>query len=79
MCDTSEQNLIFVIEKILEDDKGISIRYMVEAAKLNEDLGTDLIDINFGCPVKKVVKGFAGSAVMKDEKLAKDIKVVYNN
>jgi hypothetical protein len=34
MCDTSEQNLIFVIEKILEDDKGISIRYMVEAAKI---------------------------------------------
>ena len=47
--------------------------YMAEAAKLNEDLGADLIDINFGCPVKKVVKGFAGSAVMKDEKLAKDI------
>lgn len=32
-CDKSEQNLIFVIEKILEDDTGISIRYMVEAAK----------------------------------------------
>ena len=47
--------------------------YMVEAAKLNVDLGADIIDINFGCPVKKVVKGFAGSAVMKDEKLAKTI------
>ena len=47
--------------------------YMSEASKMNEDLGTDLIDINFGCPVKKVVKGFAGSAVMKDEKLARDI------
>ena len=47
--------------------------YTAEAAKMNEDLGADLIDINFGCPVKKVVKGFAGSAVMKDEKLAKDI------
>lgn len=47
--------------------------YTAEAAKLNEDLGADLIDINFGCPVKKVVKGFAGSAVMKDEKLARDI------
>lgn len=32
-CDKSEQNLIFVIEKILEDDTGISIRYMVEAVK----------------------------------------------
>lgn len=47
--------------------------YMAEAAKMNEDLGADIIDINFGCPVKKVVKGFAGSAVMKDEKLARDI------
>lgn len=47
--------------------------YMVEAAKMNEGLGANLIDINFGCPVKKVVKGFAGSAVMKDENLAGDI------
>ena len=47
--------------------------YMSEASKMNEELGADLIDINFGCPVKKVVKGFAGSAVMKDEKLARDI------
>ena len=48
-------------------------KYMIEAAKLNVDLGADIIDINFGCPVKKVVKGFAGSAVMKNEKLAKEI------
>lgn len=47
--------------------------YTAKAAKVNEDLGANLIDINFGCPVKKVVKGFAGSAVMKDEKLAKEI------
>jgi tRNA-dihydrouridine synthase B len=43
---------------------------MAEAAKLNEDLGADIIDINFGCPVKKVVNSFAGSALMKDEDLA---------
>jgi tRNA-dihydrouridine synthase B len=43
---------------------------MAEAAKLNEDLGADIIDINFGCPVKKVVNSFAGSALMKDEELA---------
>lgn len=43
---------------------------MAEAARLNEDLGADIIDINFGCPVKKVVNGFAGSALMKDEELA---------
>lgn len=47
--------------------------YMAESAKINADLSADIIDINFGCPVKKVVKGFAGSAVMKDEKLAKEI------
>ena len=32
-CDKSEKNLIFVIEKMMEDDTGTSIRYMVEAAK----------------------------------------------
>jgi tRNA-dihydrouridine synthase B len=40
---------------------------MAEAAKLNEDSGAALIDINFGCPVKKVVNGHAGSALMRDE------------
>ena len=40
---------------------------MAEAAKLNADRGARLIDINFGCPVKKVVGGHAGSALMRDE------------
>jgi tRNA-dihydrouridine synthase B len=40
---------------------------MAEAAKLNEDGGAALIDINFGCPVKKVVNGHAGSSLMRDE------------
>jgi len=43
---------------------------MAEAARLNEDRGASLIDINMGCPVKKVVKGDAGSALMRDEVLA---------
>jgi tRNA-dihydrouridine synthase B len=43
---------------------------MAEAAKLNEDRGVKIIDINFGCPVKKVVGGNAGSALMKDEAVA---------
>src|SRR5262249_39135709 len=38
-----------------------------EAAKLNEDRGAAVIDINFGCPVKKVVNGHAGSSLMRDE------------
>ncbi len=46
---------------------------MAEAAKLNQDLGAPIIDINFGCPVKKVVGGNAGSALMRDEKLAAEI------
>ncbi len=40
---------------------------MAEAAKLNEGRGAAIIDINFGCPVKKVVNGHAGSALMRDE------------
>ncbi len=43
---------------------------MAEAAKLNRDRGAALIDINMGCPVKKVVRGDAGSALMRDEALA---------
>ena len=43
---------------------------MAEAARLNQDRGAALIDINFGCPVKKVVNGQAGSALMRDEVLA---------
>lgn len=40
---------------------------MAEAAKLNADRGAAIIDINFGCPVKKVVNGHAGSALMREE------------
>jgi tRNA-dihydrouridine synthase B len=43
---------------------------MAEAARLNADRGAALIDINFGCPVKKVVNKLAGSAIMRDLKLA---------
>src|SRR5271166_5827679 len=40
---------------------------MAEAARLNADRGAAIIDINFGCPVKKVVTGQAGSALMREE------------
>ncbi len=40
---------------------------MAEAAKLGQDMGADVIDINFGCPVRKVVNGHAGSSLMRDE------------
>ncbi len=46
---------------------------MSEATKVAIDRGADIVDINFGCPVKKVVNSYAGSALMKDEKLSADI------
>jgi tRNA-dihydrouridine synthase B len=46
---------------------------MAEAAKLNEDRGAAIIDINMGCPVKKVVNGDAGSALMRQLPLATEI------
>jgi tRNA-dihydrouridine synthase B len=49
---------------------GCSPKEMAEAAKLNEDRGAAIIDINMGCPVKKVVNGEAGSALMRDLRLA---------
>ncbi len=49
---------------------GCSPYEMAEAAKLNEDRGAQIIDINMGCPVKKIVNGEAGSALMRDLPLA---------
>jgi tRNA-dihydrouridine synthase B len=43
---------------------------MGEAARLAEDRGAAIIDINMGCPVRKVTNGDAGSALMRDLKLA---------
>jgi tRNA-dihydrouridine synthase B len=45
---------------------GCEPHVMAEAAKLNEQRGAAVIDINMGCPVKKVVNGWAGSALMRD-------------
>lgn len=52
---------------------GCTPREMGEAAKLNEDRGAAIIDINMGCPVRKVVNGWAGSALMQDLKLAAEL------
>ena len=46
---------------------------MANAARLSEDCGADIIDINMGCPVKKVTNGHAGSSLMRDEKLAANL------
>jgi tRNA-dihydrouridine synthase B len=58
---------------------GCEPHVMAEAAKLNEDRGAAIIDINFGCPVKKVVNGEAGSALMRDEaKAARILEATVN-
>jgi tRNA-dihydrouridine synthase B len=58
---------------------GCDPEIMAEAAKLNEDRGAAIIDINMGCPVKKVVNGHAGSALMREEaKAAKILEAVVN-
>lgn len=45
---------------------GCTPREMGEAARLSEDRGAAIIDINMGCPVRKVTNGDAGSALMRD-------------
>ncbi len=46
---------------------------MAAAAKYNVELGAQIIDINMGCPAKKVCNVWAGSALLKDEKLVAHI------
>ena len=67
-CEVSPEEYMTAVQLV-----GCEPEVMAEAAKLNEDMGAKLVDINFGCPVKKVVNGFAGSALMKDELLASKI------
>ncbi|QKV18176.1 tRNA dihydrouridine synthase DusB [Oricola thermophila] len=45
---------------------GREARWMGEAARIAEGEGADIIDINMGCPAKKVTGGYAGSALMRD-------------
>lgn len=46
---------------------------MAQAARYNEEMGAEIIDINMGCPAKKVCNTLAGSALMKDEALVAKI------
>ena len=52
---------------------GCEPEQMGEAAKLAEDKGAAIVDINMGCPVRKVVNGDAGSALMAKPKLAREL------
>jgi tRNA-dihydrouridine synthase B len=49
---------------------GTDAQMMADAARYNIDRGAQIIDINMGCPAKKVCNKWAGSALMQDEKLA---------
>ena len=66
--DCEKKNIPFVIQLA-----GCSPEIMAEATQIAIDKGADIIDMNFGCPVKKIVNSYAGSALMKDEKLAQAI------
>ena len=53
-----------------------AIRYWIgEAARVAEANGAAVIDINMGCPAKKVTGGYAGSALMRDLDLARRLVV----
>lgn len=52
---------------------GSSATVMAEAARIVEDLGFDIVDINLGCPAKKVVKCNGGSALLRDLPLLESI------
>jgi tRNA-dihydrouridine synthase B len=52
---------------------GGDARMLAEAARANAQSGAQIIDINMGCPARKVCNKAAGSALMKDEALVRDI------
>src|SRR6202021_807129 len=52
---------------------GSDPKVMAEAARVCQDLGFDILDINFGCPVKKVVKCNGGSGLLRDLPLVENI------
>jgi nifR3 family TIM-barrel protein len=54
---------------------GSDARTMADAARMVEELGPDIVDINMGCPANKVLKGCAGAALMGDLELAEEIIV----
>lgn len=52
---------------------GYDPKMMAEAARINEDMGAEIIDINMGCPAKKVCNMSSGSALLRDEPLVAEI------
>jgi tRNA-dihydrouridine synthase B len=60
-------------EPIVVQIAGGDPEMMANAARFNVENGAQIIDINMGCPAKKVCKKAAGSALLKDERLVSDI------
>jgi tRNA-dihydrouridine synthase B len=66
--------------RIASDEKPLAVQIfgsepevMAEAARMVEDAGADLVDVNFGCPVKKVTKTGAGATLLEDPERASGI------
>lgn len=81
-ADAVIRNIKSTLAKIAIDDSerpvgiqiyGRDVASMVEAAKIVEQVRPDVIDINFGCPVKKVANKGAGSGMLKNIPLLLDI------
>lgn len=67
------------VEPISVQIAGADPKMLAEAAKYNVDHGAQIIDINMGCPAKKICNVMAGSALLKDEPLVSQIlKAVVN-
>jgi tRNA-dihydrouridine synthase B len=71
----NERTLGFL--RIASDEKPLAVQIfgsepqvMAEAARMVEDAGADLVDVNFGCPVKKVTKTGAGATLLEDPERA---------
>jgi len=62
-----------VLEPLSIQLVGRDPHWMAEGAKACEGAGADIIDINMGCPARKVTGALSGSALMKEPKLALDI------
>jgi tRNA-dihydrouridine synthase B len=52
---------------------GADPQQLAEAARINVDLGAEIIDINMGCPAKKVCNRLCGSALLRDEDLVRQL------
>jgi tRNA-dihydrouridine synthase B len=58
---------------------GFEPQMMAEAARINEQMGAEIIDINMGCPAKKICNTLSGSALLRDEPLvARILEAVVN-